>query len=183
MEALDADEDSDFRFALGLVSEDDNGIARRVCSIGSDGWDEMEGIARLILRADARWNCVNFGNYDSAGVEVQLGRGEVPTFALAKVYADAWGPENSLVDFWCTEVPFQPGPLWQFWLSYFVRGFDEDKLRRALAGKWVRQCKFVVADEQCGNSAHERLEALLKLRTWLRVGVRLSDERINQLLN
>ena len=168
VEAWDADEESEFRFVLGLVSEDDNGIAHRVCSIGAGGWPEMEHMARLLLRADARWNDVDCASFELPGVQVQMQRGKVPEVALVTAYPDSWGPQNSLVAYWCTKVPFEPGASWEAWLRHFVRGFDEDNLRRATAGKWVRKCNFVITDEPTENSAHERLEELLFVRDWLR---------------
>lgn len=159
MEAWHAEENSDFHFALELAQRDEKGVARLVSDIRG-GWPFMERIAHLLLETDLAWSSPPYADFGLVGVRVAMKRYETPTLRLVCTEYD-WdsGEDNAF---------HQPGALWGVWLREFVRGFDEDILFRHSAGDLVQDCSFVISDELRERSAHERLEALLLLRDWLR---------------
>jgi len=175
LEEWDADEHSDFRFARDLALSDENGVARLTLDI-SGGWLEMARIAHLILETDSNWNNANYANFYFFGVRVTIKRHELPILSLVCAEYGWEDMEPSHFD----NTFHQPGELWNIWLRYFVRGFDEELLARHLAGDLIQSCNFVLSCKRQKKTAHEKMDLLLQLRDWLQGKV--SPERIAELL-
>jgi len=166
------EEENDFAFALDWLELPSAERARRILCVSRGDWDEMEQIARLVLKLEYQAGWESDDEYGMCAWIVQ--RGDLFSWRLDSEDADV-----------SYDYPANLEALWDTWFGFFSPSLDYNFLEQHIAAKQEPPVylPFHLSHPFTELSAHEQLEVRLQLRDWLSERAQLPPERIAELLS